>query len=295
MRRRSSLTGKSALCVAVAVGLLATDVAADEKTECAGAHASGQRLQRDGHLREAQQRYEFCARDRCPAIITKDCNDFLGKLEPDVPTVVIGARDRSRRDTLEVRVLVDGEAVADRLTGLALPLDPGQHVLRFVDPQGSVLEETIVARVGEKNRPLLVDFSKPPALEAVPPPQERAPAASGERPSSPAPRPIPRSVFLLGGASVLTLGSFAFFGLSALAKAHDLESTCAPDCGSRMNEIHTMRVEGVVADVSLGASAVLLGTATALFFTRHRALGSGATGYLAPAPHGGTGMLAVAF
>jgi hypothetical protein len=290
-----SLTAKAALCIATAMIPFAVDAAADEKTDCADAHASGQRLQRDGHLQEAHKRYEFCARDRCPAIITKDCYEFLAKLEQDTPTLAIGARDRWGRDTLDVRIIVDGEPTADHLTGLAFPVDPGQHTLRFLDGQGNALEETIVARIGEKNRAILVDFSKPPAAEPLPPPRETAAAAPAERPPALASRPVPALAYVLGGTGILALGSFAVFGISALAKAHDLQSTCAPDCSSRTDDIHTMRLEGVVADVSLGASIVLLGTATALLFARRGSPHPTVAGYLAPTTHGETGSFALAF
>jgi hypothetical protein len=294
MRIRSELT-LMASCAVCSALLTAMDATADEKSECAEAHASGQRLQREGHFREARKRYEFCARDRCPAVITKDCDEFLRKLEDDSPTLVIAAHDRSGKDTLDVRVVVDGEPYADRLTGLALPMDPGRHVLQFSDAQGSLIEQTIVAHVGEKNRPILVDFSsRPPPPPPLPLTHSFPPPALAEPVPAPASKPVPISVVVLGSAGILTLASFAAFGITALVEAHDLQTTCAPNCGARTGEIQSMRVEGVVSDISLGSSIVLLGTATALYFA-HKAPRTSATGYLMPIPRGAAGVVSVAF
>jgi hypothetical protein len=275
----SSMAASLVLCFSLDVCDV-RDARADDKTDCADAHASGQRQQRDGHFREARRLYELCSRAVCPAVLTNECTGFLAKLADDMPSIVVAARDRSGKETLDVRIAIDGETIAHRITGLALPLDPGEHVLRFYELEGAVVEQTIVLHVGESNRQILVDFSNKPAETTVAP--------------LPPPRRSLGPVYVLGGAGALALGAFAVSGIAALVEAHDLESTCAPSCGARMSGIQAMRAEGVVSDVSLAGAVVLLGTATTMYLIRRTPL-STTTAHFAPTRGNAATMVTLAF
>jgi len=269
--------------------LSAKPASADVKTDCAAAHAEGQRLQRDGSLRGAREKYEFCARDACPQPVAVDCAAFLQGLEKDQPTITIIARDAAGRDKLDVRVFVDGVKVLDQLTGMAVPLDPGRHKLRFVDADGNSVEQVVVASVGEKNRPVSITFRARPESSSAEPsrPVERD---TSDRPG----RPIPASFYVLAGASAVALGSFVYFGITARKEANDLDS-CSPDCSARVDDVHRMRRNALIADISLGAAALFAGAATFVFVTRPEAPVPSAALFVMPAARGARGGLQVAF
>ena len=63
-------------------------------------------------------------------------------------------------------------------------------------------------------------------------------------------------------------GATAGFGIAALVKGRELEAECAPKCDARRREVDSVARNALLADISLGASAVLLGTAAVLWITR---------------------------
>jgi hypothetical protein len=70
-------------------------------------------------------------------------------------------------------------------------------------------------------------------------------------------------VYLLGGATALSLGSFAYFGITGRADADRLRGTCAPTCTGA--QVSSVRRKLIAADVSLGVAAVTAAVGTYLF------------------------------
>jgi hypothetical protein len=138
-------------------------------------------------------------------------------------------------------------------------------MIRFVAESGATTEQTLVARQGEKNRKVVVEFhtKAPPATQ---PPPAIPSASSSEEPDSKATRPTPVLVYVLGGVGVAALGSFAFFAASGKQKENEMFDECAPGCPQE--DADSMRTRYLIADVSLGVSLLSLGTATVLYFTR---------------------------
>ena len=58
--------------------------------------------------------------------------DQVAWILEDSGAVAIHARDAEVLDIADVRVSVDGEAIAERLDGRALTVDPGSRTFRFV-------------------------------------------------------------------------------------------------------------------------------------------------------------------
>ncbi len=248
------------------------------KRACVTEHLEGQRLRDGGKLKAARQQFLACSMDACPAPLRKDCLQWLDETDAATPTVLIRARRADGQDTADVNVLVDGESITTRLTGLPLPIDPGEHVVRFVAGDGSTHEQRLVLNVGEKNRPVEVVFSARPERSSQP---GQTPIA----PSSPAPNGgggIPASAYVAGAVGVVALGSFAFFGLSALTRGHDLESSCAPRCAG--DDATSVRRDALIADVSLGVGIVALGAAAWILLTHHDSPASGLV--VTPTPYG---------
>ncbi|MDI1446904.1 hypothetical protein [Polyangium sp. 6x1] len=228
---------------------------ATQKQACADASEQGQELRDQGKLLAARERFLACAAEACPAIVRKDCTDWLADLDERTPSIVLDARGGAGQDLVDVRVLEGERVLASSLDGKAIPLDPGEHNLRYEWPGAPAIEERIVLREGEQRRRLSVRF----AAAAPPPPKKPAPAV-------PPPRPLPLAPLVLGGVALAGGAAFAGLAVSAKNDYDHLDATCAPRCTADL--VDPVRTKLIVANVSLGVSVVSLGVATVLWFTR---------------------------
>ncbi|HEY6462313.1 MAG TPA: hypothetical protein VIY73_19230, partial [Polyangiaceae bacterium] len=106
-----ALAGAAALSLAHAAN-------ASEREACFSAAESAQRVRAQGHLLDAREKLRVCAHPTCPAAVRDDCTTWLAEVEEELPSIVVHARDAAGNDVADVRVLVDGVKVAERLDGL---------------------------------------------------------------------------------------------------------------------------------------------------------------------------------
>src|SRR5262249_40617895 len=132
MRCAAELLGTAwfAFVCAVTLGGRADEPPAEEKAACAAEHRQGQVLRRDGKLAAAHAVFVSCARDACPAIVRKDCTTWLAEVAVSQPTIVVEARNADGAETSDVTMYIDGRRAVDRLSGIALDIDPGVHAIR---------------------------------------------------------------------------------------------------------------------------------------------------------------------
>jgi hypothetical protein len=227
---------------------------------CLAAAGQGQRLRDGGKLQEALEQVGLCVDDRCPAVVKRDCSRWLGEVRGELPTVVLHATTSRGEDLVDVHAFVDGTEIAASLDGRALPVNPGVHKFRF-DAGGKVSEQTVVVGQGEKDRRVSVVFSEdlapaqPPRVQAVPAPPITQP---GRRP--------PIGAYVLGGVGVLALASTAFFGIRGIVDWEDEHGSCAPRCSP--SQVEPSSTAFIVADISLGITAVAGGVSLWLFLSR---------------------------
>lgn len=150
-----------------------------EVKACLDATEQGQKLRDGGSYLRARERFIACAGEQCPGEVRKSCVAWLEDLDKLVPTVVFGASAQGH-DVTEMRVTVDGTAVAPRIDGKPVALDPGEHHFRFERPGEQPIEQTLVLRAGEKERLVGVRFGPEPA-----PASAAVPAAAAETPAQP--------------------------------------------------------------------------------------------------------------
>lgn len=238
------------LALSLAVVVSAPHARADEKDACVAAHSSGQVVRNEGKLRAARASFQTCASDKCPPLVRRDCAQWHQELTAAQPSFVFEVHDARNVETSDVKIRVDGELIAERLGGTAHEIDPGDHVFRFELASGEIIEQKIVARVGEKNRRLVVRSASIPV--APPPP----PLVPRERPREPAqePRGVSPLVFVLGGVTVASLAVFAGFSIAGLSKENDLRDTCAPFCAQ--SDIDTAKRDYLIGDIGLGVGIV---------------------------------------
>src|SRR5689334_3415815 len=76
---------------ALAALLMARDARADGIAACIDIHLDGQRLRDKGQLKGARQRFLACSAESCPALVRKDCLQWLAEVDEQMPTLLISA------------------------------------------------------------------------------------------------------------------------------------------------------------------------------------------------------------
>jgi hypothetical protein len=147
--------------------LVGAPASAFDQAACEEAQASGKKLRADGQLTGARAAFQTCADASCPDAIRAECTNLGDAVEKLVPTVVLVARDDKGQDLATARVEVDGKPFVDSLTGRAVPIDPGPHVLRLTSPGVEPALQRVVVNEGEKGR--LVVFTVTRAAPAPAP------------------------------------------------------------------------------------------------------------------------------
>jgi hypothetical protein len=163
---------------AIAASVVGAEARAADVQQCLAASEKGQRARASGRLREARDAFQTCGEAACPAIVRNDCTRWQAEIVSSLPSLVFGARDAKGHDLFDVAVSIDGEPVAKKLDGKAVPIDPGPHTFRFEAAGYAPVTEKALVKEGEKAR--IIDVT---LTEAAPAP---APAPT----AAPAPRPI---------------------------------------------------------------------------------------------------------
>ena len=146
-----------------------------------------------------------------------------------------------------VTIKVDGAPDAVLLGGLAIPLNPGTHVIRFESPGRVPLDRTVVAREGERDRHVTVVMSLPETLSGV----RRSDGSLGTQKTL---------ALVSGGIGAVALLVGAFSGLVALAySSTDTSATCSVtpslcNSGSTASTVAIRRASWSAPSASRGAS-----------------------------------------
>ncbi len=242
--------GRALPAVAVMLGLLLRSLPVPAQAPerdadaCVATYDDALEKKKRGALRDAHKGFAECTNPSCPGPVREECAEQVQRLAGRIPTVVPAARSRQGDELEDVRVLVDGELLSERIDGRAHRLDPGPHTFRF-EPKGAPPKELkVVLAEGERLR----------RVEVV--------LGGG---SAAADKPIPIPVYVLGGVGVVGLIGFGFFGLSGLAQESDLEEAkCEPNCDQ--DKTDDLKQTYLFADISLAIGVAALGGATFLYF-----------------------------
>lgn len=147
--------------------------------ECIATFERAQIQQKKGELVEAMESFGACAAVDCPSAVKADCAQGREQTERAVPTVSFVVRDVSGRD-IDAPLALDGKRLAVP-RGRAVPLDPGDHVVRS-EQDGKIGKTVFTAHEGEKSRVIAIQLEPaPPGPAREPDPaaaEARAPGAS---------------------------------------------------------------------------------------------------------------------
>jgi hypothetical protein len=237
--------------VAIALTSTSTSIATADTGQCVASSEHAQNFRDEGKLVAARAELLVCAAEACPTVIRKDCADWLVDVDARLPSIILDARDAGGHDVAAVRVSLDGVLLVARIDGKAIPVDPGEHTLRFTPEQGAPVEQRLVVRERDKGR--LVRVVLPSADPASAPPASAPPPVKkeAEPPAVPAERRIPLVSYVLGGVSLVGVAGFVYFWLSAVSEAKDLQQTCASR-GCVESDLSPPRTKATISAVSLG-------------------------------------------
>jgi hypothetical protein len=234
-----------------------------DRAACNDAFEAAQKLRDSGKLVETRKRLAECSRPEC-TIVRADCARWEAELVESVPSVVVHAHDEAAGDVVDVRVAIDGVVVATELNGRPIDVDPGIHHFTFERASSRPAETQVMIATGEKNRQLRIELqplvTPPPAV--LPPPPDHSPDAL---PSSTS-RPVPTSVWILGGVTVVGLASFAGWGIRGEIDFSGLESSCGHSC--QVSRVTPVKTEMAAADISLAIAVGAAVTGTVVYLAR---------------------------
>jgi hypothetical protein len=203
------------------------------KDQCVDANGKAQDARRDGRFSEARALLQSCANASCPKMVATDCAARLDDLEHAQPSVLFDARDSAGNDLSAVKVTVDGRPLTDKLTGLALAVDPGHHTFTFEAEGLPVVTQELVVSEREQGRQVTVVLGKP-AAEIAPTPDQPAPHGISRRTIG----------LVVGGVGVGAVITGAVFGLLASSATSDYEKHCGSDIHAAPNVCDSTGVSG---------------------------------------------------
>jgi hypothetical protein len=236
------------------LGTAASASVTDEKLACVAAADAAQQQRAAGKLLAARASLQICSRDACPGLVRSDCTRWRAEVEASVPTIVLRAQDPRGQDLTDVTVWLDGVPIADRMDGLPIEIDPGQHALTCEHAGSKKLRQEIVVRTGDKNRTISLPFEDLEPLQPVVIPPSHV-QGSG-RPSA--------AAWIFTGLGVAAAGVGTYFLVGAIRDKNNLERLgCKPNCDPAL-------VDGGVrkddfATVAFGAAILSGGLATYFF------------------------------
>jgi hypothetical protein len=245
--------------VAMGVGLLAISTIASEAAaqspapgmqQCVEASEQAQKLRDEHKLQMARDQLLVCVRESCPAIVRKDCTDWLAGIESSLPSVVLRARDASGADLSAVRVTLDDKPLFDKLDGKSLFIDPGRHKFHFETEGRPPVDQEVVISEGEKNRAVTAVFGGGGGADGA-----NVAVDTSQLDSSKRSFVLP---IVFGALGVVALGSWGYFGLTGMSDYNGLESGCGKTKTCLQSDVDSVHTKFVVADVSLGIGVASL-------------------------------------
>lgn len=213
--------------------------AGPDKQACVDAATRGQIQRDDQKLMAAAEAFAVCASVTCPAAVRKSCTEWLEAVRSKMPTVMVRLAEAATS-----QLVIDG---ATGSFNVETTLDAGPHKLHVEAKGKPPLEQDFTLAPGDRRTIELRFPEAPPPLE-VPT------------------RPVPKSVWIVGGLAVAGLATWGVFGIMAKLETDRLGRDCAPRCTTDARD-GAFRL-AAVADVGLVVGALAALATGVLFVTR---------------------------
>jgi hypothetical protein len=201
------------------------------------------------------------------------------RLAPLVPELTLTLPPAAPRGTIVTR---DGAPVAEAALGVAMPVDPGDHLIGVQAPGGPVNEQRVTIMKGDK-KGLLLEVKEAPSPElqtAVPPPPPPPPPEHG-------PSAQRAAAWATGGLGVAAVVVGAITGGMAIGAKGTLGQNCGSSIGQTnpaacnstgKNAADSLKTLGLVSTLGFAVGVAGIGTSVVLFVTEPKAKPSDAAG-----------------
>lgn len=259
------LTTKLGLMLAATTATVAGgEVAAraDDVVVCARAAEQAESLRSAAHFSAARERLLQCVDQKCPLVVRRDCSRWLTEVDAEIPSLVFRAQRSDGGDLTNVQVFVDGRKVADQLSGRAIAMDPGAHVVRYAvaaSEGGGTVEAKVLVAEGEQHRVMNLAVPGRAPGEAV--------SWSGSPAASPS-RPVPTLTWALGSVAVGAGLVSAALLLAGKSDYDSLVNGCGQTHRCTSGQVGGVRALYAGGDVALGVGVLALGGSLWSFFAR---------------------------
>jgi hypothetical protein len=236
----------------IAIGAMGSrDARAQDRAVCLASYDAGQALRDDRKLVEARAQLTVCASNACPAVLRRDCLEWLHAIDAILPTIVLRAVDAQGRDETRVEVDLEGTLLVRSLDGKAVRINPGPHALRFRAASLAPVEVSVVIAEGEMNRVVSVNLPAPAA---------HAPSDGSPVPSTTAARGMPGWLpWALGGIGFAALGGATYFYAKGIHDGDALRDRCGTPPTCPRNEVDAANTKLLIGDVFAGVGLVAIG------------------------------------
>jgi hypothetical protein len=253
----------------------------DERA-CAAAYQSAQEREQAGHLREAKELLQTCAKSTCGSFLRHACTTRFAQVDSDIPSVIPVVTDEGGAPHVDIEVKVDGEVVTSQLDGHALPVDPGLHEFTFASNGKVFATQKIMIVQGQRNRPISASLrtgrrpakqlkmdvasadraaggsksseSSAPGVAAVATEEASAPEQPHKKGASP-------MTWVLGGAGVAALGAGAAMIYWGRKDNQGLTTCSTPATNCPQSAVDHIKKLYLAGNVSLGVGVAALGAA----------------------------------
>jgi hypothetical protein len=231
--------------------------------DCLAGVDASLRSETEHRLRAERAQLLLCASPACPRDIRKECTRRVDEVSGNIPTIVFEATDAAGHDLTTVTVTMDGEVIAERLDGTALPVDPGPHLFRFETPGQAPVQRQLILREGQRDRHESVALAASGNAGANGSSSSGG-AGTGSMSSGSVQTGLAVVATVVGAAG---LGAGVVFGLQAVTKRNDAEKACPSLCADENGVVawRDARAAADVATVAFATGGVALLGATALW------------------------------
>lgn len=245
-------------------GVTLSPLAHADDAACIAASEQSLTLRQQGKLRDTMKALVVCADPACPDEVRAECAKRVDTVNAATPTLILSAKDGSGNDLYDVTVTMDGAPLLQKLDGLPLSLDPGEHTFDFQVTGQPPLEKKFVLREGEKDRREGVVIGTAPVTQPLtPPPPPVAPSSWNTQKTL---------ALVSGGVGVVGVGLGVVFGLYA-SSAHSKEQTDCASAGACTNppqateDYNTAKSNALGSTISFIAGGVFLAGGVVLWVT----------------------------
>lgn len=235
-------------------------------------------LERDGEAIEAYQKYLEGKGDQLDPAEKQQMETDLTALKEAVATVTIRT-DKPGVKITDVRQPSRGFPITNHyqgtIEGKTLGIHPGQHTFTAtVDGEPDQVWKVDISNGGKYNHIFEFEKGKPVTAEGFTDQDLKgggvgASTTPDQADKAGGTRPVPTSVYVVGGLSVALAVPTAIFMVMAKSKKSDYDAANGHSPKAQLDDMRSsVQSANLVADIFLGATVVGLATTGVLYFTR---------------------------